>query len=150
MKQKKMLALTFSQLKQIYNQEIPEVVEIADKSSSVEEFKAGMLCFLEICRIENEAAEEAREQIRLLLDYDGQNVHELSTGQDMSVQTIRLLYEFLTGTLENMEIPTDLFIEIFQMFKRVKEEVGMTGGKRDWMKRYVKCGMRIRSGCCTC
>ena len=72
MKQKKMLALTFSQLKQIYNQEIPEVVEIADKSSSVEEFKAGMLRFLEICRIENEAAEEAREQIRLLLDYDGQ------------------------------------------------------------------------------
>ena len=123
MKQKKMLALTFSQLKQIYNQEIPEVVEIADKSSSVEEFKAGMLCFLEICRIENEAAEEAREQIRLLLDYDGQNVHELSTGQDMSVQTIRLLYEFLTGTLENMEIPTDLFIEIFQMFKRLKGEV---------------------------
>ena len=59
MKQKKMLALTFSQLKQIYNQEIPEVVEIADKSSSVEEFKAGMLRFLEICRIENEAAEEA-------------------------------------------------------------------------------------------
>ena len=123
MKQKKMLALTFSQLKQIYNQEIPEVVEIADKSSSVEEFKAGMLRFLEICRIENEAAEEAREQIRLLLDYDGQNVHELSTGQDMSVQTIRLLYEFLTGTLENMEIPTDLFIEIFQMFKRLKGEV---------------------------
>ena len=40
-----MLALTFSQLKQIYNQEIPEVVEIADKSSSVEEFKAGMLRF---------------------------------------------------------------------------------------------------------
>ena len=64
LKQKKMLALTFSQLKQIYNQEIPEVVEIADKSSSVEEFKAGMLRFLEICRIENEAAEEAREQIR--------------------------------------------------------------------------------------
>lgn len=117
MKQKKMLALTFSQLKQIYNQEIPEVVEIADKSSSVEEFKAGMLRFLEICRIENEAAEEAREQIRLLLDYDGQNVHELSTGQDMSVQTIRLLYEFLTGTLENMEIPTDLFIEICQIYK---------------------------------
>ncbi len=41
----------------------------------------------------------------------------------MSVQTIRLLYEFLTGTLENMEIPTDLFIEIFQMFKRLKGEV---------------------------
>ena len=123
MKQKKMLTLTFSQLKQIYGQEIPEIVEIADKSSTVEDFKAGILRLLETCRIENEAAEEAREQIRLLLDYDGQNVHELSTGQDMSVQTIRLLYEFLTGTLENMEMPTDLFIEIFQMFKRLKGEV---------------------------
>ena len=114
MKQKKMLALTFSQLKQIYNQEIPEVVEIADKSSSVEEFKAGMLRFLEICRIENEAAEEAREQIRLLLDYDGQNVHELSTGQDMSVQTIRLLYQFLKERKEKIEMPTDLLIELIQ------------------------------------
>ena len=117
MKQKKMLTLTFSQLKQVYGQEIPEIVEIADKSSTVEDFKAGILRLLETCRIENEAAEEAREQIRLLLDYDGQNVHELSTGQDMSVQTIRLLYEFLTGTLENMEMPTDLFIEIFQIYK---------------------------------
>ena len=122
MKQKKMLALTFSQLKQIYNQEIPEVVEIADKSSSAEEFKAGMLRFLEICGIENEAAEEAREQIRLLLHYDGQDVHELSTGQDMSVQTIRLLYQFLTERLENIEMPTDLFIELFQLFKRLQGE----------------------------
>ena len=123
MKQKKMLTLTFSQLKQIYGQEIPEIVEIADKSSTVEDFKAGILRLLETCRIENEAAEEAREQIRLLLHYDGQNVHELSTGQDMSIQTIRLLYEFLTGTLENMELPTDLFIELFQMFKRLKGDV---------------------------
>ena len=35
MKQKKMLTLTFSQLKQIYGQETPEIVEIADKSSTV-------------------------------------------------------------------------------------------------------------------
>ena len=70
MKQKKMLTLTFSQLKQIYGQEIPEIVEIADKSSTVEDFKTGILRLLGTCRIENEAAEEAREQIRLLLDYD--------------------------------------------------------------------------------
>ena len=133
MKQKKMLTLTFSQLKQIYGQEIPEIVEIADKSSTVEDFKAGILRLLETCRIENEAAEEAREQIRLLLDYDGQNVHELSTGQDMSVQTIRLLYEKLCLCRH-----------------RSVSKVGMTGGKPDWMKRYGRYGMKIRSGCCTC
>ena len=122
MKQKKMLTLTFSQLKQIYGQETPEIVEIADKSSTVEDFKAGILRLLETCRIENEAAEGAREQIRLLLDYDGQNVHELSTGQDISVQTIRLLYQFLTEKLENIEMPTDLFVELFQLFKRLQGE----------------------------
>ena len=123
MKQKKMLVLTFSQLKQIYNQEMPELVEMAVKSPTVEDFKAGLLMYLDACEVVNETAKEAREQIRLLLHYDGQDVHELSTGQDMSIQTIRLLYEFLTGTLENMELPTDLFIELFQMFKRLKGDI---------------------------
>ena len=122
MKQKKMLVLTFSQLKQIYNQEMPELVKMAVKSPTVEDFKAGLLMYLDACEVMNETAKEAREQIRLLLHYDGQDVHELSTGQDMSVQTIRLLYQFLTERLENIEMPTDLFIELFQLFKRLQGE----------------------------
>ena len=122
MKQKKLLILTFSQLKQIYNQEMPELVKMAVKSPTVEDFKAGLLMYLDACEVVNETAKEAREQIRLLLHYDGQDVHELSTGQDMSVQTIRLLYQFLTERLENIEMPTDLFIELFQLFKRLQGE----------------------------
>ena len=84
MKQKKMLVLTFSQLKQIYTQEMPELVEMAAVSPTVEDFKAGLLKHLDSCGMVNEVAEEAREQIRLLLQYDGQDVHELSTGQVVS------------------------------------------------------------------
>ncbi len=122
MKQKKMLVLTFSQLKQIYTQEMPELVEMAAVSPTVEDFKAGLLKHLDSCGMVNEVAEEAREQIRLLLQYNGQDVHELSTGQDISVQTIRLLYQFLTEKLENIEMPTDLFLELFQLFKRLQGE----------------------------
>ena len=122
MKQKKLLTLTFSQLKQIFNQELPELVEIAEKSTTVEDFKAELLTFSETCDIKSDTAKEAREQIRLLLHYDGQHVHELSTGQDISVQTIRLLYQFLTEKLENIEMPTDLFVELFQLFKRLQGE----------------------------
>lgn len=122
MKQKKMLVLTFSQLKQIYTQEMPGLVEMAAVSPTVEDFKAGLLKHLDSCGMVNEVAEEAREQIRLLLQYDGQDVHELSTGQDISVQTIRLLYQFLTEKLENIEMPTDLFLELFQLFKRLQGE----------------------------
>lgn len=117
-----MLVLTFSQLKQIYTQEMPELVEMAAVSPTVEDFKAGLLKHLDSCGMVNEVAEEAREQIRLLLQYDGQDVHELSTGQDISVQTIRLLYQFLTEKLENIEMPTDLFVELFQLFKRLQGE----------------------------
>lgn len=122
MKQKKMLVLTFSQLKQIYTQEMPELVEMAAVSPTVKDFKAGLLKHLDSCGMVNEVAEEAREQIRLLLQYDGQDVHELSTGQDISVQTIRLLYQFLTEKLENIEMPTNLFLELFQLFKRLQGE----------------------------
>ena len=122
MKQKKMLVLTFSQLKQIYTQEMPGLVKMAAVSPTVEDFKAGLLRHLDSCGMVNEVAEEAREQIRLLLQYDGQDVHELSTGQDISVQTIRLLYQFLTEKLENIEMPTDLFVELFQLFKRLQGE----------------------------
>ena len=51
MKQKKLLTLTFSQLKQIFNQELPELVEIAEKSITVEDFKAELLTFSETCDI---------------------------------------------------------------------------------------------------
>lgn len=117
-----MLVLTFSQLKQIYTQEMPGLVKMAAVSPTVEDFKAGLLRHLDSCGGGNEVAEEAREQIRLLLQYDGQDVHELSTGQDISVQTIRLLYQFLTEKLENIEMPTDLFVELFQLFKRLQGE----------------------------
>ena len=117
-----MLVLTFSQLKQISTQEMPGLVKMAAVSPTVEDFKAGLLRHLDSCGGGNEVAEEAREQIRLLLQYDGQDVHELSTGQDISVQTIRLLYQFLTEKLENIEMPTDLFVELFQLFKRLQGE----------------------------
>ena len=131
MKQKKMLTLTLSQLKQIYIQDIPELMEIATRNSTIEDFKSNLSLYLDTCQIDGKIAEEAREQIRLLLHYDGLNVHELSMGQDMPVQTIRLLYQFLTGMLENVEMPTDLFIEIFQMFKRLKgEEVSIPSPQR--------------------
>lgn len=101
---------------------MPELVEMAAVSPTVKDFKAGLLKHLDSCGMVNEVAEEAREQIRLLLQYDGQDVHELSTGQDISVQTIRLLYQFLTEKLENIEMPTDLFVELFQLFKRLQGE----------------------------
>lgn len=116
MKQKKLLALTLSQLKQLYNQELPELADMAAQSPTLEDFKARLTQYL---NAHNDGESGAGEQIRLLLHYDGQQVHELSTGQDMQVRTLALLYQFLAETLESTEISTDLFIDLFQLFKRL-------------------------------
>ncbi|EXZ97161.1 putative l-lysine 2,3-aminomutase [Bacteroides fragilis str. Korea 419] len=64
---------------------------------------------------------KAGEQIRLLISYDGKTVHELSNEQDMQIQTLSLLRRFLTGNLENAEIPTDLLLDLYYLFKRLEE-----------------------------
>ena len=46
MKQKKMLALTLSQLKQLYRNELPEIVRIAEQSDGTESFKQGISEFI--------------------------------------------------------------------------------------------------------
>ena len=116
MKQKKMLALTLSQLKQLYRNELPEIVRIAEQSDGTESFKQGISEFI---TSQADTESEVIRQIRLLIEYDGREVHELSTDEQMTVSTLSLLYAFLTGNLEE-DVETDVFLDIFQQFKRLQ------------------------------
>mgnify|MGYP002446762713 FL=1 len=114
MKQKKMLALTLSQLVLLYRQEFPGLAALADASGDGERFRMGLREFVDAHR----AAEgEAAEQIRLLIDYDGRSVRELSTDRQLEVKTLTLLWQFLTGRLENPEMPSDLFLDLYHLFR---------------------------------
>lgn len=114
MKQKKMLALTLSQLGLLYRQELPDLAVLADACCDGAEFRMRLGEFVD----RHAAAEsEAAEQIRLLIGYDGQEVHELSTDCRLEIQTLTLLWQFLTGRLENSEMPSDLFVDLFHLFR---------------------------------
>ncbi len=114
MKQKKMLALTLSQLVLLYRQELPDLAALADACCDGERFRMGLREFVDAHR----AAEgEAAEQIRLLIDYDGRSVRELSTDRQLEVRTLTLLWQFLTGRLENPEMPSDLFVDLYHLFR---------------------------------
>ncbi len=114
MKQKKMLALTLSQLGLLYRQELPDLAALADVCCDGAEFRMRLGEFVD----RHAAAEsEAAEQIRLLIGYDGQEVHELSTDCRLEIQTLTLLWQFLTGRLENSEMPSDLFVDLFHLFR---------------------------------
>lgn len=111
-----MLALTLYQLGQLYRQELPELTAAAEMSGDAEEFRRRLG---EYVARRASAQSDAGEQIRLLIEYDGQNIGELSTGEEMPVQTLTLLWRFLTGNLENVEMRTDPFIDLFYLFKRL-------------------------------
>ena len=118
MKQKKMLSLTLSQIRQLYCQELPELTAMAQQSLDDTDFKNHLQEFLTPYI---SGGNKAGEQIRLLISYDGKTVHELSNEQDMQIQTLSLLRRFLTGNLENAEIPTDLFLDLYYLFKSLEE-----------------------------
>lgn len=128
MKQKKMLTLTLSQLKQLYRQELPELCQIADESPNNEDFRSNLDRFM---ALHPQAESNTGKQIRLLINYDGTNIHELSTEQDMPVQTFALLHGFLTGNLENTDMATDVFIDLFFLFQRLdKPEIPLPSPQR--------------------
>ena len=117
MKQKKMLALTLSQLEQLYRHELPELVDIATHSSDAQAFKASLS---EYIGGHPQAESEAGKQIRLLIEFDGQDVYELSTEKQLPISTLSMLYSFLTRQWEE-ETETDLYIDLFQQFKRLQQ-----------------------------
>lgn len=120
MKQKKMLSLTLPQLKQLYRQELPELTDMAEQSLNDEDFKSRLTEFINPYTMTSNGASE---QIRLLIDYDGKTIDELSTGEGIQVNTLGLLRQFLTGTLNNPDMPTDLFIDLFYLFGQLNGSV---------------------------
>lgn len=116
MKQKKMLSLTLSQLKQLYHQEFPELTALAVESKDDSGFKVRLESYLD-----KYTENDASEQIRLFIHFDGKEVFELSTEQNIQIQTLSLLWQFLKGELKEQTVKTDLLIDLFYQFKRLEE-----------------------------
>ena len=117
MKQKKMLSLNLSQLRQLYRQEFPELISIAEICSNEADFKARMS---EYVSLRSKAENRQNKQIQLLINYDGKTVTELSTGEELPINTLSLLWKFLANGRENQELPTDLFLDLFFQLRRLE------------------------------
>lgn len=91
MKQKKMLSLTLSQIRQLYCQELPELTAMAQQSLDDTDFKNHLQEFLTPYI---SGGNKAGEQIRLLISYNGKTVHELSNNTDLISSPTLLDREF--------------------------------------------------------
>ena len=65
MKQKKILTLTLSQLKQLYKQELPALISIAQNSPNEEKFKIQLNAFIDTIPTNNTQEIDIRERLFL-------------------------------------------------------------------------------------
>lgn len=77
--------------------------------------------------------------VRRLLEYDGKVVHELSVGEDVKVETLALLWRFLSGRIGEDEISSDFALELYHQFSRLHDGPSGVPEKEDvlrWMRRW--------------
>jgi lysine 2,3-aminomutase len=116
MKQKEIFSLSVLSLIMLYRRELPFLTDIADSSCDEHQFKQKLRKFV---MEQRKRKEDVCKQILLLLDYDGQTIHDFSTGKDVQVQTLTYFWQFMTGHLENLFMTVDLFVDLYFLFKRL-------------------------------
>lgn len=112
MKQKKLLSLNLSQLKQVYKHELPDIFALGTQSMNENNFTHKLKEYLNAHR-----EREASEQLLKLIKYNGSSINELSTGENIQVETISMLWKFLTGQLSDDRMAADLIIDLYNLFK---------------------------------
>lgn len=110
--------LNLPQLRRVYCTKFPKLIEIAISSSTLSLFKDKLRYWInshEALDNENTLKKATVRYLHLLLDYDDQQVDELSTGEKLSISTIAYLWQFLTNK-ELDGLAPDLFIDLYYQF----------------------------------
>ena len=117
---RKELTYDNSYLLKVFNRDFPHLVTMAEESQNIKLFREALRSFVS-SRIEingggSNMGNDVAKRILLLIEYDGSPIDELSTGEELSVQTITYFWQLLTGKLAD-EVSPDLFIDLYHQFK---------------------------------
>ncbi len=112
---KSLLSFNHFQLLKAFRRDFPYLAKIARESKSAALFKESLREFL-LCRYgTDEAANRALKHILRLIEYDGKKIDELSTGEQLHIETITCLWYFLNGEPMN-NVSTDILIDLYHQF----------------------------------
>ena len=134
MKQKNK-AVTLHEVRLLFENKFPELLAGAVDSPDEVSFRQKIDAYL------SDASWNA-EGVRVvgrLLEYDGRVVHELSVGEDVKVETLALLWRFLSGRIGEDEISPDFALELYHQFSRLHAAPSGVPEKEDvlrWMRRW--------------
>ena len=133
MTQRQAIRFTRLQLLEQFRSSFPELVNVAE-NSDITTFKS---CIGALVGASGNYA--ASKSVLSLLDNDGRTVHELSTGEDLTLGTISQLYSFLKGDNDDADNCIDALLDMyFQLCRLDSAASGIPDGKQvsDWMDRW--------------
>lgn len=134
MKQKNK-AVTLHEVRLLFENKFPELLAGAVDSPDEASFRQKIDAYLSDASWNAEGV----RVVRRLLEYDGRVVHELSVGEDVKVETLDLLWRFLSGGMEGEEISPDFALELYHQFSRLHDAPSGVPEKEDvlrWMRRW--------------
>lgn len=134
MKQKNK-AVTLHEVRLLFENKFPELLARAVDSPDEASFRQKIDAYLSDASWNAEGV----RVVRRLLEYDGRVVHELSVGEDVKVETLDLLWRFLSGRMEGEEISPDFALELYHQFSRLHAAPSGVPEKEDvlrWMRRW--------------
>lgn len=134
MKQKNK-AVTLHEVRLLFENKFPELLAGAVDSPDEASFRQKIDAYLSDASWNAEGV----RVVRRLLEYDGRVVHELSVGEDVKVETLALLWRFLSGRMEGEEISPDFALELYHQFSRLHDAPSGVPEKEDvlrWMRRW--------------
>ena len=133
MTQRQALRFTRLQLLEQYRSTFPELVSVAE-NSDITSFKSFIAASASAS-----GNKDASETVLALLRHDGMTVHELSTGEDLTIGSISLLYTFLNGRLDDIDDSIDAVLDIYCQLLWLRDKpaaVPDRGKVSEWMDRW--------------
>lgn len=135
MKQKNKM-LSSKDVKTLFETQLTQLTSLASESQDETTFKNKLNDYLSSNHINNSIA---AENIKRLIENDGRTIFEQSTEQEIRLETISLLWQFLTNRITNEEISVDLWIDLYHQFLRLyrkNDEAPSPKQVQQWMKRW--------------
>lgn len=135
MKNRRLYRLSLSGLKKLFAADFPEIVNMALSSAGDEDFKKKLL---EYVITYSKADIKQREHFSLLIDNDGKNIFELSTGENMRVNTISVFRRVLRGGFVG-DGYVDLLLDLYYQFRFLQNtgiSVVPVDTEKRWMSRW--------------
>ena len=134
MKQKNK-AVTLHEVRLLFENKFPELLAGAVDSPDEASFRQKIDAYLSDASWNAEGV----RVVRRLLEYDGRVIHELSVGEDVKVETLALLWRFLSGRIGDDEISPDFALDLYHQFSRLHDGPSGVPEKEDvlrWMRRW--------------